>query len=201
MSWALTMTSLSDIHQYYKIRIEEVQRFAKTFGSGDLWTFLMCSSFIDYLVKMVNNKDKTSGSDYKEFIRLYLSQINIKYIEFKYKSGKQDLPEQIYHVLRCGITHSHSLFPDKLSRVKGGRNRSIVLAHRKNGNIHLDRYLENGLDSVIFTIEDFSEDLEKVLDKIFIDVAPQNSEVASKILAWVTNYPPISNLSPSFPDE
>lgn len=188
------MDTLSKIHDYYGKMIDQVQLFAMTFGSGDLWTFLMCSSYVDYLVKMVNNTEETGSNDYKEFIRLYLFQIDKRYKDIKYKSGTQDLPEQMYHVLRCGITHSFSLIPDKKSTSKGGRPRSIVLGHRKQGEIHLTPYTENGNDSEIFTIEDLPADLKKVLDLIFKDIAPTNSLLENNILNWVKTYPPIQQL-------
>lgn len=187
------MITLSDIHNYYKQRIGEVIRFANEFGSGDLWAFVMSASFIDYLVKLVNNKE-SSAQLYKEFVRIYLSEINPLYRDFVFNSGHQDLPEQMYHVLRCGMIHSYSLVPDSKSLTKGGRVRSILLVHRKNGYTHFDKYSDNNLDSVLFTVEDFAEDLEKVLDKIFLDLAPNDPALSTNILVWVTTQPPIAQI-------
>lgn len=185
-------TTLAEVHEYYKTRIFEVQKFASDFGSGDLWAFLMCSSFIDFLVKMVVNNEKASNSiEYKLFIEKYLSLVNPAYRDFAFQSGKKDLPKQIYHVLRCGIVHSYSLCPDQKSQKSGGRKRSIVLGHRKNGYTHLAPFTENGNDSIIFTIEDFSRDLGLVLDKIFNDIVPFDSIIANNIISWVSKYPPI----------
>ena len=184
------MTTLSEIYDYYKVRIEEVIEFAYN-GRGDLWTILMACSYIDFLVKMVYDKESTA-KDYKNFIKDYLSQIDIRYRDFRYTNGnKRDLPEQMYHVLRCGITHSHSLVPDSRSVANGGRPRSIMLGQRKNKNIHFMKYDQNGYDTVIFTVEDFAEDLKKVLDKIFLELAPKNSVLAGNIVSWVNKYPPV----------
>jgi hypothetical protein len=98
----------------------------------------------------------------------------------------------MYHILRCGITHSYSLIPDSKSKSKGGRERSILLGQRKNNNVHFMKHDKNGYDSVIFTVEDFAEDLEKVLDKIFIDLAPEAPLLSNNIISWVNKYPPLT---------
>ena len=54
------------------------------------------------------------------------------------------------------------------------------------------KYDQNGCDSVVFTVEDFAEDLRKVLDKIFIDLAPNDQQLSSNILSWISKYPPLS---------
>ena len=53
------------------------------------------------------------------------------------------------------------------------------------------KYDQNGYDTVIFTVEDFAEDLKKVLDKIFLELAPKNSVLAGNIVSWVNKYPPV----------
>jgi hypothetical protein len=184
------MTTLSEIYDYYKIRIEEVVEFAHK-GRGDLWTFLMACSYIDFLVKMVYDKE-SSAKDYKKFIKDYLSLINPLYRDFTYTVGnKKDLPEQMYHVLRCGITHSYSLVPDSRSIRNGGRPRSILLDQRKNNNTHFVKYDQNGYDTVIFTVEDFAEDLKKVLDMIFLDLATNDVTLSGNIINWIAKYPPL----------
>lgn len=185
------MKTLTEIHSYYKARIEEVKKYST---NGDPWAFLMAASYIDYLVRIVYNIEPTTHKEYKQFIRDYLSLVNPKYKDFAYESGNQDLPEQMYHVLRCGIIHGYSLVPDEKSRNHGGRVRSILLAHKKNGETHLNKYNKNNFDSVVFTAENFTEDLEKVLDKIFVDIAPQDSNLSNNIVNWVTKYPPIMSV-------
>ncbi len=90
------------------------------------------------------------------------------------------------------MVHGFSLKPDTLSISNGGREKSILLAHRLNGHSHLIKYNKNGFDSVIFTAEDFAEDLEKVLNKIFIDLAPNDKVLEQNILSWIKNYPPVA---------
>lgn len=104
------METLDSIHFYYKERIGEVKRYSSI---GDVWVFLMCSVFIEYLVKLVSGKEATNKDDYKHFIGTYLSLIDPRYKNFKYSNGKTDLPDQMYHVLRCGIVHGFSFIADK----------------------------------------------------------------------------------------
>ena len=53
------------------------------------------------------------------------------------------------------------------------------------------KYDQNGYDSVIFTVEDFAEDLGEVLDKIFMDLVPNDQQISKNILSWVSKYPPL----------
>ena len=68
--------TILEIHDYYKGRIAEVKEYSTKIGNP--WSFLMCSTFIDYLVKMVNNDEKSGGGEYKKFVRDYLSLIVCK---------------------------------------------------------------------------------------------------------------------------
>jgi hypothetical protein len=178
---------IKDIHKYFKDRISEISDLAKR---GDPWVFLCCSAFIDYLVRATFNKEAKSN-DYKEFIIQYLSLIDVRYNDFEFKNGAKDLPDQMYHILRCGIIHSFSLIPDDTSLRKGGRKRSILLAHTKNGATHFDSYTENGYDSVIFTAETYASDIEKLIDVIFKDVVVNNSRIEENIKSWWSKYTPI----------
>lgn len=184
------MESLESIHNYYKERIGEVKRYS---AIGDVWVFLMCSVFIEYLVKLVSDKEVTDKDDYKDFIRNYLSLINPLYRDFKYANGKRDLPDQMYHVLRCGIVHGFSLIADKTARKKGGRDRSILIGHKSGGGTHLDPINRKGFDSVFFCAEDFANDIEKVIDLVF-QMAKENNILRDQIINWVKIYPPISFL-------
>lgn len=62
--------------------------------SGDPWSFLMCSCFIDFLVKMILDREVTKAVDYKNFIRTYMVSVNPLYATFTYDNGQVDLPEQ-----------------------------------------------------------------------------------------------------------
>lgn len=184
------MENLESIHFYYKERIGEVRRYSTI---GDVWVFLMCSVFIEYMVKIVSGKEATHQDDYKEFIRAYLSKINPLYKDFKYSSGTTDLPEQMYHVLRCGIVHGFSLIADKTAQKKNGRNRSILLGHRSGGGKHLELIATKEFDSAFFCAEDFALDIERLVDFIF-ELAKSDEKLKNQIIQWIKTYPPISFL-------
>ena len=186
------METLESIHNYYKERIGEVKRYSTI---GDVWVFLMCSTFIEYLVKLVSGKEDTGRSEYKDFIRNYLYQINPLYRDFKYASGETDLPDQMYHVLRCGIVHGFSLIADKKAKKKNGRNRSILIGHRSGqGEIpHLGLIQTDKYDAAFLCAEDFAEDIDRVIDLIF-QTAEHDRTLEHKILMWTKAYPPIAFL-------
>lgn len=156
------------IEQYFKARVKEVQRILEDVSP---WGFVCAAAFLDCLSKLVAGQDNKRGG-YKDFVKDYLAKINPSYASFKYKSGAKDLPEQLYHVFRCGIVHQFSLVPDQQSLNSGGRLRSIVLCHRKESkrrNLpHLSQYSSGNIsDAVVFVAEDFGKDLENVVKLIF----------------------------------
>lgn len=182
---------ISVIHNYFKERISEIIDLA---NRGDPWVFLCCSSFIDYLVRATYDK-RANASDYKEFIKDYLCSIDMRYKDFQYQSGTKDLPDQMYHILRCGIIHNFSLIPDSSSLRKGGRERSILLAHNRNGATHFKPITENGFDSVIFTAESFATDLKRLVEKIFTEIVVNDSAIETNIKSWWTKFTPIMGLN------
>lgn len=180
-------SKLLPVYKYYKQRVVELKHLAIL---GDPWVFLCSSAFIDYLARLVSN-NAINGEDYEKFIKDYLIEIDSRYVNFQFQSGMQDLPKQMYLILRCGIIHNFSLNPDETGIKKGGRNTSILVGHNSNGCTHLSKYLDNSNDSIIFTAESFVEDLDKLLDLIFLEKAKSDSTIATNIFQWVTRYPPI----------
>jgi len=178
------MKKMNEIEKYFKARIQEIKSLAVR---GDVWVFICCAVFLEYLAKLVYGEDK-KAKGYKNFIKNYLSVIDVRYNNFSFSKLncdglKKNLPDQMYHILRCGIVHSFSLYPDKISKNNGGAKQSIVLGHEINGDRHLTPYIKNNFDSVIFTTEGFSSDIEKLVDKIFTD-AKTYTELAKRILKW-----------------
>ncbi|HEX7287664.1 MAG TPA: hypothetical protein VF532_15860 [Candidatus Angelobacter sp.] len=191
-----TCSSMTDneIEQYFKNRIQELKQIATR---GDPWIFLNASSFIEYLAKMRLGRT-TTRRDYKDFLKQYFFQVCPRYGNFKYRSAKLDLADQMYHVLRCGVVHSFSLFADPQARVHGGQDRSIVLAHRLEGKAHLSPFVNNRrkpkIDAAIFVAEDFVEDIERVTETLFKESkkrTPDGRELRQNIRRWVKQFPPI----------
>jgi hypothetical protein len=150
------------------------------------WPFLCAAAMLEYLAKMAIGKGR---GPYKDFVRNYMRK---EYREFQFVNGDTDLPEQIYHVLRCGIVHSFSLTPD-LKDYPKGRNKSIVIAHEGN---HLSRFTGWGghfEDAVLLVFEDFANDIGAALDKVFSDAA-SDAVLKGRIEDHLSGHPPVTEL-------
>ncbi len=183
---------LNTAHQKFTARIAELRAFC-VYDSP--WTFVCAAAFLEYLAKLVDGQDR-GGSGYKEFVTNWLTEVRPAYSSFTYNSGAQDLPIQMYHVLRCGIVHTLSLIPDHRGKALGGRDRSIVLAHRKaaqrGGFAHLGAYSSgNTPDAAILVAEDFVDDIETVVALICAKAAT-DAALNKNICSWLIKHPLIS---------
>jgi hypothetical protein len=187
--------TLTKTETYFKNRVGELRALAQR---GDPWVFLCASSFLEYLAKIELGKTTTS-TDYKNFLTNYLFKVCPAYGAFRFHSGAQDLAEQMYHVLRCGVVHSFSLFADPAAKTKhGGRDRSILLAHRGSGQHHLANYVKQRtkpqVDAAVFVAEDFVDDVGKVTEFLFAQARKRNmtgKRLRNNIQTWVKSYPPV----------
>jgi hypothetical protein len=187
--------TLTKTETYFKNRVGELRSLAQR---GDPWVFLCISSFLEYLAKLELGKE-TSSTDYKNFLRNTFFKVCPPYAAFRYRSSSRDLAEQMYHVLRCGIIHSFSLFADPSAKAKhGGRDRSILLAHRSSGQRHLSNYVNQRttpkVDAAVFVAEDFVDDVGKVTDFLFAEARKRSNAGArlrNNIQKWVKTYPPV----------
>lgn len=180
------MNKLTQIKEQLEFMIQFMDK-SSTHNSPACFNTPCC--YIDYLVKLYNGSDKKAYG-YKKFIKEIMSKINPSYRDFTYISGHQDLSIQIYHILRCGVIHSMSLYPDDSSLKKEGRKQSIVLGHRRfDGNTHLQNFSNGTIeDACIFIIEDFIADLKEVTQLIFKE-AKINEELKNNIKSWHDKYP------------
>ena len=181
--------TLSDAHQRFKDRLAELPAL---YPSGSPWVFLCAAALVEYLAKLVDGSD-TGGLGYKNFVRNWLALIRPAYATFSYRSGQSDLPEQMYHVLRCGVVHNLSLIPAPAARAKGGRDRSIVLCHRpeaQQGHLfHLSNYATAEIaDAAIFVAEDFVDDIDHVVERVFSAAVP-GSTLEINMNRWLNEYP------------
>ncbi len=190
MSLTLTKTET-----YFKNRVTELRSLAER---GDPWVFLCASSFLEFLAKLELGK-ATSSTDYKNFLRNSFFKVCPAYAGFRYRSGSLDLAEQMYHVLRCGIVHSFSLFADPLAKANhGGRDRSILLAHRSSRQGHLTNYVNQRtkprIDAAVFIAEDFVDDVSKFTDFLFAEARKRTiagRRLRSNMQTWMKTHPPI----------
>lgn len=187
--------TLTKTETYFKNRVGELRSLAQR---GDPWVFLCTASFLEYLAKIELGKT-TSSTDYKNFLRNTFFKVCPAYAGFRYRSGNRDLAEQMYHVLRCGIVHSFSLFADPSAKAKhGGRDRSILLAHRSSGQRHLANYVNRRtkpkVDAAVFIAEDFVDDVGRVTEFLFAQARKRSNAGArlrNNIQTWVKTHPPV----------
>lgn len=177
--------------------LERVTELKSLSERGDPWFFLCASSYLEYLAKLAYGKS-TNQNDYKSFLKDYFFIACPNYLSFKYGTGTNDLEVQMYHVLRCGIVHSFSMIADGQAVSKGGRHRSILLAHRHSGKTHLSSYINNRvtpkIDAAIFVAEDLAEDIEKLTKYIFSLARKRNvagTQIKANIATWSRQHPPI----------
>lgn len=179
--------NLQEGEEYFAGRTQELLAAC---NDGTAWVFVFASTLVEYLAKLVNGQN-TTRQHYIQFIKDYMAKIRPEYATFSYQNGNQDLPEQMYHILRCGIVHSFSFVPDQQAMNSGGRERSIVLSHRTAGRPHLSSYSSvKAPDAAIFVAEDFVEDIEKAIRHIFSD-ARSRADLKANIETWLSTHPPI----------
>jgi hypothetical protein len=151
------------------------------------WPFLCAAVLLEYLAKMAIGPSRNS---YKDFIKSHMRK---EYRQFQFANGEQNLPEQIYHVLRCGIVHSFSLTPD-LKYFPNGRDESIVIAYAGE---HLKPYSGTDghhTDAVCFVFQDFADDIKAALEKVF-DEAVSDATLRARMEQHLNTNPPVKELS------
>ena len=173
---------LDEARQYFRDRALEIR--AECCHESP-WVFLNAAAFIEYLAKAV------TGGNYGCFVREWLGRVRSGYIGFRYlEDDKDDLPEQMWHILRNGLVHSFSFVPEKPER--GGRSQSIELLHRSAGVGHLSPYRDGGRDAAVLVAEDLADDLIKLVELLF-DEAQQDATLRERILRRLKDHPPLSS--------
>lgn len=184
--------NICEAKQYFQKQISAAKKYCI---DGTPLPFVLAACFIDYFSKMVEGEDK-KRTGYKNFVKTYMKIVREEYFTFKYADEVQDLPDQMYHVLRCGVVHSFSLIPDQTVRNQPGRDHSIALCHKveadQKGLKHLSHYVgPRNLDAALFVIEDFLSDLLKVNEVIY-KMAVSDSTLRGNIEGWLIKSPLIS---------
>jgi len=175
--------TLSEAEKYFTAMIPGL---GKICCDGSPWVFLCGTAIIEYLSKLAFG----SGGR-KNFINFIKEYMPPSYSQFQYISGQQDLPEQMYHVLRCGIVHSFSLVPDKKGKENGGRNRSIALSHdTRDGHIQKVS-TKRAPDACCLNAYEFVADLASAMRKLFKS-AKVDAKVKNEITNWLKQCPPIA---------
>lgn len=166
-------SDLSYSQSYFLDRCDELESMV-----GTPWVFANGMCLIEYLAKMDNGG--TAGK-FKviEFIRNNMAD----YASFTYPRShfrklphgvtdliQDDLPEQMYYILRCGLLHRFSLVPTQTEIKNGGRKRSIVMIHQKLAEAaHLSRYSDpvRRISAAYFVAEPFIQDIRDTITDLF----------------------------------
>lgn len=178
------------------------------------WVFLCCSAFIEYLAKMSLLPGHTLRGDWEPYLYFIDEFMPIRYKNFQYLTAhacvkvgtphgtsltaRDDLPLQMYCILRCGLVHSFSMHPKPNSSFAGrhARTRSIVLSHKKRRNsqrpIHLSSYtgINGNLDAALFVLQDFIIDIKHAINMLFRR-ARNNTPLRQAIRQNLKNQPPL----------
>lgn len=192
MSTTLPFSDLDYARDYFLDRCNELLAV-----TGTPWIFAGAACLIEYMSKLVNS-GRAGQQAYVQFIRdnmpnyrdfRYLHSNPVRRRSVTRDHTNQDLPEQMYYVLRCGLLHRFSVIPDPEALSNGGRDRSIVMIHRAEATqVHLSNYQDPPLirDASYFVAEDFIDDIEQTIRRIFLDTTNHPN-----IIACLNREPPV----------
>jgi hypothetical protein len=184
----------ADLLPYCLARLDELQPIVE---EGNPWGFVCLASFVDFLSKLAEGEDK-GGDGYKSLIEVYYPQA---YRDFRYTLTTDRLHVQMYHVFRCGLLHSFSLYPDVAKYTKPGttypgRPRSVLLTHdgldstgKKFAHLSLYSDAAAGLDAAILIASDFLSDTRQATADLL-----STSATVSTAMKWVSLCPPVGSL-------
>jgi hypothetical protein len=147
-------------------------------------------------------KNGSAGkTDFKAFCEDYLFPVRPEYTTANYPKTSLILKHQMYHILRCGVTHTFSMTPDpqESSASFDPTSRSVVLAHRASNVKHLE-YIEwwGGQEAYVLIAEDFTHDLSSMTDLLFKDARKKSSSgqlLRDNMKARFRSNPPLGAVS------
>lgn len=160
---------------------------------GTVWDFVGLSVSLDYLASLnkIKVKDKKTGKLRLQYGNEYFTSfINIffpeKYFKFTYRSGSNDLPEQMYRTLRCGLAHAFSLYSEPSGK---GRTGSIMIGHG-TGNLIRTQKAPPHDDTVILNFIPFLNDVRTALIKL-VEAARADPQLKERLLGRIRAQPPL----------
>lgn len=186
------------IERYFDGRLSDLKTYAP---HGNPWIFLCAASFVEYLAQLWFNKE-TTAQDYRTFLKDHFFVVCPRYALFRFaniytKKGEGDLDVQMYNVLRCGIVHSFSLIAGRQAILSGGRDQSILLAHRPERHLSSRVVKRKGIDAAVFVAEEFVDDIVLATKTMFALARKRDSKGAAlraNIVSWFNKRPPIGLL-------
>lgn len=189
--------NISDYQLWINARIEELKTAQRNKNdidrlNGSIWDFVLMGCLVDVISRINYNNIKSS---IKRTSKLFDDRLP-KYREVYYNKPKiiNDVPEQIYMVMRCGLVHSLSLVPNKdymtsKSYENHWRKGSLLLTHRGN-HLQMRTRIHNGepIDACQLDYSTMLDDMQSALDAIFQD-AKQDTTLSDHIETFVRENP------------
>jgi hypothetical protein len=132
---------------------------------------------------------KPDGVRFAEFVRKFMRP---EYASFRYAGGQQDLPEQMYAILRSGLIHGRSLAPNPPANGKRpiGRVDSIIL---DRAGTHLYPWQDADRDAAVFVFSTFVTDIEAAIRRVFVRAANE-SGLQVLVERYLHDHPPVQAL-------
>ncbi|MBO7693279.1 MAG: hypothetical protein J6T10_11675 [Methanobrevibacter sp.] len=171
-----------------------------------LWIFLNCCSYIDTLAKLIYPNLKVTNRNIK-FINEYIYP-NYKNRRLKIFNNTNEevlFNNQIYYILRCGITHSLAMINTNYIKngVRFAYEKSIIIGYKSDNKYRNLKHLQkvhlilNNIkqESVMLFAEDFINDIKKATEKL-LNEAKQNNSVLNTIINSMNDIQPVKTLEP-----
>lgn len=156
----------------------------------DSAAFATATEIIDVLAQASTSSGghRRQKGNRDRFLGFVRHNMRPQYNSFRYASGEQDLPEQMYAILRCGLVHARSLSPDpqRAGRSSAGRTNSIFISA---DGAHLASVTDGSRDAALFVFEPFVADIEAALRGVFLRASRETG-----LLALIENH--LRNQSP-----
>lgn len=191
--------TLKSVESYLSSRCDELDALS---SAGHPWGFLAACTILDFLASLEAGAASTNRI-FKKFCSDFLFKTRSEYGSAIYTSRKGNgrpilLVNQLYHVLRCGITHGFSMSPVPHPATHPDANpvaRSLLLAHKKSGHVHLQRVEHtNGLDAYVLISELFAKDVRDAACLLFKSARQRDADGTRRkqaILTHFAKYPPL----------
>lgn len=180
---------LEKFKNYMFERFFELERDSR----GTVWDFVGLSVSLDYLASLTKIKvtdQRTGKLKYQSGSEYFTSFINRffpeAYSQFTYRNGSNDLPEQMYRTLRCGLAHAFSLYGESSGR---GRTGSIMIGHGVDNLIPAIKTPPRD-DTVILNFTPLIKDVRTALNNL-IEAARSDSRLKERLLVRIRAQPPL----------
>ncbi|MBS1014830.1 hypothetical protein [Acetobacter persici] len=184
---------LEKFKSYMHERFNELERDSR----GTAWDFVGLSVSLDYLASLtkikvkvkvkVKQREELRWQPGREYFTIFINEFFPEaYSQFTYRNGSNDLPEQMYRTLRCGLAHAFSLDGEPGGH---GRTGSIMIGHGK-GNLIPAQKAPPRDDTVILNFIPFINDVRTALNNL-IEAARSDPRLKERLLKRIRAQPPL----------